>query len=488
MGIIQKQALRNTIIGFFGAGVGAVSRISMPLIITEAQIGLLQLLDAVSGIFISVFSLGFFQILARMFPRFRDDKNGHHGFLLFGIFISLVGILASWVIYYFFGEYLFHNGKDSNLMRSFSFLIFPLIFFRIIFRNLDGYANMLYNSIIGTFLDSFITKVLLLFSLAAFWLSYIDFDYLVHCFAFILCFPGAAIVVYSLWKTNKIILPHKKLIQKSNRKEIYHNMVFGILLGASGSIVLYIDSLMVNKMISMAALGVYSTFFFAARLMLIPTSSIARISGVVLADSWSNNNQKNIQEVYRKSSLNQLIIGAYLFGIGWACLDPALTFLPDYIAGKYVFFFIGLGLLVEMSTGLNTAIIATSDKYQYNTYFNLILTILVIVLNYIFIQLYGMIGAAIASMIALIVINVARWVFLYKRYQLQPFDRTFLSAFSIAVSFILICCIVDYEAKPIIKILINFIGLTVVFWFVVIQLKISSDINDWILKMKRKFF
>ena len=85
MGIIQKQALRTTVINFIGAGFGAVTRILMPIIISPAQVGLLNLLDSISGIFVTIFSLGFEQILAKMFPSYRDDEKGHHGFLVFGI-------------------------------------------------------------------------------------------------------------------------------------------------------------------------------------------------------------------------------------------------------------------------------------------------------------------------------------------------------------------------------------------------------------------
>ena len=488
MGIIQKQALRNTIIGFFGAGIGAVSRISMPLLISEAQIGLLQLLDTISGVFISIFSLGFDQVLVRVFPKYRNDENGHHGFLLFGLFISFLGIAVSWIIYYFLGDYLFQNNEDSQLMRSFAFLIFPLIFFRIIFVNLDGYARMLFNTIIGSFLESFISKLLLVLSLGAFALTWINFDYLVYLFAFTLCAPGMVIIVFAIIKTNKISLPHKTLTQKSNRKQIYQYMLFGILTGASGSIVLYVDSLMVNKMISMAALGVYTTFFFAARLLIIPSKSINRVSVVVLAESWSSNNQENIQEVYRKSCLNQLLLGVFLFGIGWACLDPALVYLPKYMSGKYVFFFIGIGLLIEMATGVNAAIIGTSEKYKYNTYFNLILTFLVILFNYFLIIQYGMIGAALASMLAMLVINLLRWYFLYKTFKYQPFDKKFVKAFIVSVVFLTICCFMNYTAHPIVKIIVNITTLTILFWSVVIGFKLSEDINKWLLKMKHKIF
>ena len=467
--------------------MGAISRLSMPLLISESQIGLLQLLDSISGVFVSVFNFGFGQVLARLFPRYRNPANGHHGFLAFGLSLSLMGVVFSSIIYYFFGNFLFENGQQNHLMRSFSMLVFPLLFFRMLYINMDAYARMLFASTIGVFLDGLLTKILFVVTLFLFWLSLIDYKGLVYCFTIALCTPGLIMLVYAVKKTAVLSLPHPELIHKNNRKTLLTNMLFGILMGASASIILYVDSLMINKMLTLAALGVYSVFFFAARLLLIPSQNINRISAAVVAESWERNDMKNIAEVYRKSSLNQLILGVYLFGVAWACLEPALSFLPQYAYGRYVFFYLGLGLLVEMLTGVNTVIISTSDKYQYNTYFNLALMAAVIVLNYFLISQFDLIGAAVASMLAMVFINVARWLFLYKVYGLQPFDLTFLKAFLVCLIFVLLCCVVDYEASPLVKMVINSVGLSLLFWSVVLRLKLSEDMNAWLLKMKNKF-
>jgi O-antigen/teichoic acid export membrane protein len=487
LGIIQKQALRNTLIGFTGAGIGAASRLLMPFIVSERQIGLFQLLDSVSGIFISFLNLGFSQLLARMFPRYKNEQNGHHGFLLFGVFLSLLGIFISFFVYYFLGDQLFSNGKDSDLMRAFSFLVFPLLFFRIIARNMDPYVSMLHNSIFGNFFDNFVTKLIFLVSLLTYALSWIDFNFLVYLYAINLCLPGLALLIYAFFLTQKITLPHPEFRQKNNHKEIVGNLLFGIMLSASSSILLYIDSLMINKMLSTAALGIYASFFFAARLLNIPANSMNRIAGVILAESWAQNDLKNIQSIYIKSSLNQLIIATYMLGVGWACLDAALVYLPGYEIGKYVFLFIGLALLVEMSTGVNTAIIATSKKYKYNTYFNITLALLAVLSNYYFIKSFGMVGAAIASFVTMVTVNTTRWYFLYRIYNLQPFNKHYLKTTLVCVVFFIGCCLIDFPARPLLKIGINIIVLSLVFWGVIIKMKLSEDINTWFKKMKHKF-
>jgi O-antigen/teichoic acid export membrane protein len=488
LGIIQKQALKSTVVNFIGAAFGAVTRLSMPVVLTEFQIGFLALLDAVSGVFVTVFSLGFEQVLARLFPQFRDDDKGHHGFFLLGVFISLTGVILSFIAYFFLQDLFLPNATTSGSHTSFAIFIFPLILFRILFRNMDGYAGMLMNTVLGAFIEGLVSKLLLLLGLMGFALSFLDFDYLIVIFVFSICFPGMVMLLYGLFKTPKIVLPSNEFTKPKLRKQIIQYIGFGVLMGASNSIIFYVDSLMVNKLISLEALGVYATFFFAARLMAIPSRSLVKISTVVLAESWKEKDMDNIDDVYKKSCLNQLLIGTFLLGLGWSCLEPALTFLPGDKAGLYqgsmhVFFFLGLGLLIELGTGVNSAIIATSDKFKYNTYFSLLLAVCVILLNYIFIHFYDIVGAAVATMLSMTIVNVLRWLFLYKTYKLQPFDLKFMKAVLFSVLFIGLAYLIDYQVSPLIKILINGFAFSALFVAAIFILKLSPDMGGLLNKL-----
>lgn len=492
MGIIQRQALRNAIVNFVGAFIGGISRLILPIITpTKSHLGLLNLLDSISALFMIVFNLGYNTILQRMFPNYRDEKGGHHGFLLFGFFLSLIGIVVSFLIFYFFGDYLLNSDTDLDLFHQFSFLIFPLIFFRIIFMNIDGYSRMLYQTFIGTFLDTFLNKIVVVAAIVMYALLIIDFKGFVYLYAASFCIPGILVTIFAFYKTERIILPTRQLISGEDKKRIYEYALFGILMGASGSIVLYIDQFMLTKLISMEMMGIYTQLFFAARLIIIPGNSIARIAHVVLAESWREKDMANIQSIYEKSCVNQLLLAAFLLGLGWALLDPVMTLHPkfiDFIPYKNVFLIIGSGILIEMATGVNAGIIAVTPHYRYNMYFSIGLALLAISSNYVFITYYGLIGAAIASLLSMTVINFMRWLFLYRKYQLQPFGSLFLKALIFCVLFVVGSYFLSYQAHPFVKIAINAVCLTVVFWGVVVAFGFSREINSWVHKIKNKYF
>jgi len=192
---------------------------------------------------------------------------------------------------------------------------------------------------------------------------------------------------------------------------------------------------MLGNMNGLEATGIYSTAFFFGLFIVKPSIGLRRVSGVVISDAWKNNDMKAIQEVYYKSCLNQLVISIYLFLAIWLSIDFMYELIrPEYAVGKYVVLFIGIAQVIEMATGTNYEVIVTSKYYKYNAYFLVLLFILVIGLNFLLIPKYGINGAAFASLVAMAVNNLMRFLFLYWKFKLQPFNSKFLVVIFIGVA------------------------------------------------------
>ena len=152
-----------------------------------------------------------------------------------------------------------------------------------------------------------------------------------------------------------------------------------------------------------------------------------KISGTLVADAWKSNDIFKIKDIYYKSCLNQLIIGGFIFLGIWANIDNILIILgEDYIQSKWVIFFIGFGYLIDMSTGVNGLVISYSKYYRISLVFIGILIINVLLLMYLLIPFWGITGAAIAIASSLFFNNLMRYLFLLKKYHLQPFNYKFL--------------------------------------------------------------
>ena len=118
----------------------------------------------------------------------------------------------------------------------------------------------------------------------------------------------------------------------------------------------------------------------------------------------------------------------------WCNIDSVLSLLPpEYAVGKYIIFFIGLGNLVEMATGVNGIIIANSKYYKYDAFFMVALIGITIITNLIFIPIYGIIGSAIASAVTITTFNLARYLFLFFKFGMQPYDMQSLKVLLVSI-------------------------------------------------------
>src|SRR5690606_1795273 len=171
------------------------------------------------------------------------------------------------------------------------------------------------------------------------------------------------------------------------------------------------------------ATGVYTIAFFFGTLVIIPSRPLLRITGTLIADAWKRNDVAYIADVYKKSCLNQFIIGAFLFGGIWINIDNILVILgPEYEGAKWVIFFIGLGYLIDMATGANAQISAYSKYYKVALFFLIILIVVVIAAILILVPVWGITGASVAIALAFAINNLLRFYFLKLKYKLQPFS------------------------------------------------------------------
>jgi len=174
-----------------------------------------------------------------------------------------------------------------------------------------------------------------------------------------------------------------------------------------------------------------------------------------------------------------MIFSALLFIGIWANIDNIFFVLKDaYAPGKFVIFWVCLGSFIDMSTGINNTIIATSKYYKAQSLFMAIFVVIVIVTNYLFIPIWGIVGAGIANAISLFLFNLMRWIFLWNKFNFQPFNFKFL----LVILFAVLAFIPGYylpAIKPFyVDIVVRSGIITVIFCLLVYFFKLSEDINS----------
>jgi O-antigen/teichoic acid export membrane protein len=133
-----------------------------------------------------------------------------------------------------------------------------------------------------------------------------------------------------------------------------------------------------------------------------------------------------------------------------------------------------------MATGLNGIILITSKKYRFDLFFSVLLIGLMVIMNLIFIPKYGMAGAALGTMLATIVQNTARTIFVAVAFKIHPFEMKNIWVIAAAALVVAINYFLPFIFNIYVDILIRSTIVTFIFIMPVIAFKVSQDVNDFV--------
>lgn len=494
MGIIVKQSVKGTVYVYTGLILGFITTgILFPRIYTTEQIGLLKIIVAYSSLIAMFGTLGINGVTIRLFPFFRNEGMKHNGFLAMTLLVGFAGFLITTGLLFLIKPVLIEMNSDKSALfiRYFNYLI-VLVFSQIFFSILDNYYSALLNSVHGTYLREVFQRVLIILFIGLFFFDLITFHQFVLFYILALALPTVYIMITLIREKQFSLQTNFRFLNRQMIVSIVSMAIFSILNGFSMLIIQNVDVIMVNSIKGLSAAGVYSICFFFGIVVSLPARSIYKIVNIVSAEAWKNNDLKTIRDIYEKSCLTLFIIGMLLFLGIWVNIENIFHILgAEYFPGRWVIFFIGFGSLIDMATGANSSVFGTSKYYKVQTVFLLLLVVFLIISNLILIPEFGITGAAIGSAGSLILLNIVRYLFLYNKFKLQPYNIRFVYVILIGALAYFIASRIPVFSNFIIDILLRSTVMASLFCLPVYFLKISGDINAKadeflkVLKLKR---
>lgn len=424
MGLVQKDAFRTTVISYAGILIGYLNKgVLFLMILSTAQIGLINLIISIGTLFAQLANFGTVYATWKFFPFMRNETKKHHGFLTFLLLIVGSGILVYSALYVVFREKI-ENGyiEKSPMFLDYYYWVLPIGISYVIFMVLEIYLRSLYKNIIAVFAYEVVFRLATTFILALKWLDFISFDQFVALHSLLYVIPTMILVFY-LKRINEFNVKFSSIqIPKRLKRIIFYFSSFSYLNTLAAVWVNSLDVLMIAQIVGLDGTGIFTTVIFLTSVLQVPYKSITRVSAPLVSDYWKHREFSKMKELYTKVSSVCLVIGLAMFMLCWVNIDFLFSFLkPEFKEGIWVFFFIMMGKLVDMYFGLNGAIFSTSKKYRYDVIFTLFLIVAVYLLNYWLIPIWGIVGAAISTSIALLVYNIGRLLFVWFAYKLHPF-------------------------------------------------------------------
>ncbi len=480
MGIIARQSIKGTIYTYSGAFLGFLNvAVLMQYFLAPEEVGLVNLLVAISVIFAQFSSLGFNQVTTRLFSYFRDKERKHNGFLFLAVSTAMAGYVLILIIFFLIKPYLISkNIENSPLFVEYILLLIPLIFFNLFFTIFDNYNKVLYNSTLGIFLKEIFARVLTLAGLVSYALNIISFNLLVFILVASQCLPTLVIVIYLIREGQFSLRPDFSMIDKKMKNQIIGVAAFGLLSNPGSVVGTNIDKYMVNNFMNLSYTGIYSIAYYFGTLIIMPSRALIKVSSAVLADAWKKNDIATIYRVYFKSCLNQFIVALILVLLLTLNINNILSFLkPEYGEGIMVIIIIAVANMAEMISGTSGILIQTSKYYPFITYLRIVITVILVGLQILLIPKYGINGAAWAFLITKVLNTVVKFLYIIYRFKMQPYNINFVYVILAGLGSFIAGYIFPQLDNYIIDLVIRSIIIVSVYGIFIVLLNTSDDVN-----------
>ncbi|MDQ3395190.1 MAG: oligosaccharide flippase family protein, partial [Bacteroidota bacterium] len=420
MGIVIRQSILSSIFSYLGVMIAYFNLLWLfPKALQQDEIGLLRIVQDIAILFVPFAQIGLGQSTVKFFPSFNNQVNRESGFLSFFIFASIITFSIFLLIVLLLKPFII-QWFDPAIVDFFH-LVLALTFILALMGIVEAYSRSLLKIVFPNFVKEvlirlFTSVIVLLYFIEVFSLTHLLYA-LIGTYALAL---GVLVLYLYLKGEWHFSFSFKFLNRKSLNKILQYSLYS--MAGSSGIIILgKADTIMIGSLKGLSEAGVYSIMIYVAAVIEIPKRAIAQISMPLISRAFENVDLKEIKLLYRKASVNQLIIGLLiLIGI-WSSIQNLFHIMPNgdrYEYGKYVILIMGLGKLIDMTAGINGEIIIMSKYYKYNMIFIIIIGVFTIVSNYIFINLWGIYGAALASVLSFFVFNLIKLIFIGIKFKM----------------------------------------------------------------------
>lgn len=488
MGIIEKQSIRNLILTYLGVALGFVSTLYLfPFILTTQEYGLTRVLLSIAFITSEFAHLGVKNIAIKFFPEFENYNQKHNGFLFLVLFIPLIGFLLFLILFFIFDEWLIIKySVDSNLFQEFHLYLIPLVFGILYFDIINSYVRANKDSIPGTFVNEILLRVLLIILLILMNFEVIDFSAFIIGFVTCYLIQPTILLLYIVSKQLFFIKPNFQFLTRDLVTRLGGYGFYVLLGGISHLIVNNIDVLMLGSISGLTDTAIYTIAFYIGSVIVVPQKSIGKIAPSIISTHLFNSNLNEVERIYKSSSINQLVIGFLLFTGIISNIHNIFEILPEeYSQAYWVIVFIGISKLIDMAGGVNGTIIMNSPYFRFNLVATGLLIAISIILNYILIPSYGISGAAVATMISLLINNIAKSLYIYLKYRIQPLSVKVFPIILVSVSLIGLSYQINTFLSTYVDIVIRSFLILVIYGLLMAYFKISPEVENYWGKVVR---
>jgi O-antigen/teichoic acid export membrane protein len=338
-----------------------------------------------------------------------------------------------------------------------------------------AWARVHMHSVFGNFIKEIGLRLFSLFLLIAVYYNVLSVEGFVYATAvlYLLAFLVTMFYAFSVKK------PHFQIARPKNTKDILVYTFYIILSGSVANLLLDGDKMILNQYMIIDNIAFYSVATYIALVISVPSRAMHQIVYPITAKLMHENKHDELNQLYKKTSINLQMVGGFVMLCIFVNINQLYELVPkEYSGGIAVVFMIGLSKYFDLILGNNNAIIFNTKYYRMVLYLGLMLVVLTIVLNMIFIPIFGIFGSAFATLLSITLYSLAKLLFVVKKLHLYPFTKETIYSILLTFALFLVFYFWEFPFFQLISIALKSILVTIVYVYLNYKFKISPDINN----------
>ena len=428
MGIVFRQSAKNSIVVVLGAILGALIIWLSTTYLTKPQLGFTRVFTNYAVVLSQILLLGLNNTLAVYIHRYASDERKKKSLitvclvspLVIAVVFSIAYIaLRSWILPHF-------QPEDIPFMRRFFFWlpVYTVLFIYMVI--LELYLGSQMKVAVSAFMREVVLRVASIALILLFGFGYIGFEVFVIGSILTYLLPVSIFLLISATTKGFGIGFNKGDFTKSEYKEMVHFSWYHFLLTVSVLLIGYMDALLLPfyDHSGFSSVAIYSNAVFFISFLQLPLKALMPASFTVLAKAFADEDMLKAKDIFVRSSLNILIPTAGIAVLLCCNLGNAIMVLKNgYSQIIPVFAILFIGNIVNIATGMNDQVLSIANYYKFNFYLSLLLMGVLYLLIRVLVPRYGIYGAAWSTTIILMTFNIFKFLFVWKKLDMQPFSK-----------------------------------------------------------------
>lgn len=475
-----KQAFWFSVINYIGVLIGTLSTFFIyPK--DKELFGIVRYIDSFAQIFYPIMLFGSSVALLHYYPlldKLRKRKLFTYNLFSIGI-ISGIAATITWILFQW-REVL------NPLYAAYGFIIGIFLAYIDLYKrqgmNLERVA-------VPSFYEKIIPKIglpLLFILIIQRWISK-DLGLILYIVLYFIVLILLFLYISKFFKP-LLTFHFNDLFTGFTRKDYYKYSLYAFTASIGSFFAFRADALMIPELTKDYTLnGIYGIGVNVANALMIPATGVFALYSPLISENLKKNNWDFIKIKYKEVARNLFWIGMLLYGlliIGLADIISTLPLAESLQSSLPIIYILGISVLINMGSGFNTEIIAYSDWYRFNLIPIGILIFFNVGLNYYILTQtqYGITGVAFISLISMLLFNLIKGLFIYRKLNMHPFDPTYLYIILMYMISLSVCFLLPDFDFPVWNVLYK-CGLYVFLTFTIsFRFRLFYPLNQWIKK------